>query len=159
MDLYTPTPIVLPVSDRVVGDTVIKQKARFAGLLHLQTDEGECNARITVRVSLYAADATAPDGYGPLLDGPGLSRYTAELVADNNTLVDKRDGSILLYNGKLAIRQLLSAQEWEEAAAPAYAMLQGDFFELLRENGLPGTIADMIRLHIQQADAMGRFAG
>ena len=65
MDTYTPTPIVLPVSNRVVGDTVIKQQARFASLLHLQTDEGECSARISVRVSLYAADATTPDGYGP----------------------------------------------------------------------------------------------
>jgi len=156
MPLYSPpqTTIELPVSDRVSGDTRFRQKALFLSLFHQQLPGGESSVRIVVRVRLYAADASAADGYGPQLTGPGLSSYEATLSADNRTLVDAADGT------QLAMRQLGQTEaEWQALVEsfPQPTMLQGDFFHALRESQ-PVQIGDMIRHHIQQADAMGRFA-
>jgi len=149
-----PTPVIeLPVADRVSGDTRVRQKARFVSLFHQQLGESS-DARITVRVSLYAADASAPAGYGAPLSGPGFSAYDAVLSADNRTLVDASNGAIL------AMQQLgQTAQEWEAVVAgfDQNTMLQGDFFGMLRDTQAVN-IGDMIRQHIAQADAMGRFA-
>lgn len=144
------TTIVVDVADRQLHDTRIRQRARFVELRHAQTESGECRATIIVVVSMYAADG---EQYGPRLTGAGFSDYMVELVAANDTLVDAVTGHIL------AIRTSQSAADWQaELDSHAQAtMLQGDFFELLRENQ-PILIGDMIRQHIQQADDMGRFA-
>ncbi len=144
------TLIEIPVADRVFLDSVIRQKARFVSLVHHQYESGESLAHIAVEVRLYAADG---DGFGPVLDGPGFAPYRVELAADNQTVVDAQTGAIL------AIRQGEAEADWQEKLT-GYAqpvMLQGDFFEYLREN-VDVRIGDMIRLHIAQADAMGRFA-
>lgn len=155
MPLISPphTHIELPVADRIVADTRIRQKCAFAMLRHTQNEAGECCAHIGVLVTLYAADDAAAEGFGRPLTGPGFSSYAAELVADNNTLVDAQTGAIQ------AIRQGENDASWRAKidAFPQPTMLQGDFFEYLRENQ-PVRIGDMIRQHIQQADAMGRFA-
>lgn len=146
---HTPTIIELPVADRVAGDTLIRQKARFVSLLHTQSPAGECRAVITVLVSLYAADGP---GFGPALQGLGFQNYTVELVAANDTLVDAETGQIL------AMHQGQDAETWQ-ALCNGYTrpvMLQGDWFEAIRETQ-PVLIGEMIRQHIQQADAMGRF--
>jgi hypothetical protein len=141
----------LAISDRQQGDTLIRQRARFLALAHGQSADGTCTATISVLVSLYAADG---DGYGELLTGPGLSPYAVTLTADNQTLVAVQTGQIL------AIRQGEQEAAWqaniEELSREQATMLQGDFFEALRAQ--PINIGDMIRQHIQQADAMGRFA-
>ncbi|TGE26901.1 hypothetical protein [Hymenobacter metallicola] len=87
MPLLKPeVPIIeMPVSDRISGDTRIKQKARFVSFNHLQDLNGRCEARITVNVTLHAADG---DGFGQPLTGLGFMSYNADLVADNNTVVD-----------------------------------------------------------------------
>lgn len=143
--------IELPVADRQQGDTRIRQRARFVGLAHGQSADGTCTATITVLVSLYAAEG---DGYGEPLTGPGFSPYSATLAADNQTLVAVESGQIL------AIRQGEQEAAWqakiEELSRERDTMLQGDFFEVLREQTIK--IGDMIRQHIQQADAMGRFS-
>jgi hypothetical protein len=155
-EAYTSDLIVIPVADRCVNDTRIKQKVRFLKLMHDQAeDTGECSAQIIVRVLLYAADASAPDGYGPLLSGPGLSSYTRTLVANNDTLVDPATGSIL------AIRDLNATQEdWENTidSFPQTTLFQGDFFHMMRRYS-PIDIEEMIIDHIRNADAMGHFAG
>lgn len=147
------TLIELPVADRVSGDTRIRQRARFLSLVHGQSSDGACTAVITVLVSLYAAQG---EDYGEALSGPGLSTYTVSLSADNQTLVDAGTGQIL------AIRQGEQPADWQaridELSQERTTMLQGDFFEYLRDNGLPGTMRQMIEQHIQQADEMGRFA-
>jgi len=156
MPLITPPPtqIELPVSARVSGDTRVLQKALFLSMFHQQLPNGAASVRIVVRVSLYAADATAPDGYGLPLSGAGFSAYEATLTADNSTLVDAADGT------QLAQHQLGQTEaEWQAVVAsfPQNTMLQGDFFLMLREHQ-PVQIGDMIRHHIEQADRMGRFA-
>jgi len=142
--------IEIDLADRVISGTILKQKATFMSLLHNQnTTTGESSAKITVKVSLYAAAGTA---YGVRLNGNGISDYTVDLLANNNTVVDATDGTIL------AIRGDESEDDWS-ALLDAYTqpvMLQGHFFEYLRENAQV-QIGAMIRQHIAQADAMGRF--
>jgi hypothetical protein len=100
---------------------------------------------------MYAA---AGEGYGPALTAAGFSTRTVDLAAANDTLVDAATGEIL------AINTGQQPAEWTAIIAgfEQDTMLQGDFFEYLRDNGLPGTIRQLIEHHIQQADAMGRFA-
>jgi len=151
---YPRTLIEVPVSDRVIADTRIKQKARFYSLLHTQEVNGVSRVIIKLLVSLYAADSAAPDGYGDKLISAGFSAYECELSADNNTLVDPAQAGAIL-----AIRGAATDAQWQ-ATIERFAqdtMLQGDFFEYLREQQ-PILIGEMIRHHIAAADAMGRFA-
>lgn len=145
---FSRTHIELPVADRLPG---IKQKARFVRLSHGQADNGQCDATITVLVTMYAADG---EGYGPALSGPGFSSYLVDLTADNNCLVDATTGAVL------ARRNGINSVDWQ-ATIDSFAqptMLQGDFFEYLREH-VDVRIGDLIRLHITQADAVpSRFA-
>ena len=122
-------------------------------LTHLESAQGECSATILLQIKLYAA---LGDGYGEELVGPGFSSYEKVLSADNSTLVDARPeeaGSVL------AVRSGENATQWQAVvdSFPQPTMLQGDFFAYLRDNGLPGTIRQLIEHHIQQADALGRF--
>ena len=151
---YTPSVIELAIADRIAGDTLIRQKARFLSLFHKQTPEGISSVQIVVRVCLYAAEG---QGYGPLLSGPGFSSYEATLGADNRTLVDARPEHA---GDVLATRELGQTEEAWQAVVDSYpqpTMLQGDFFEMLRDNQ-PVQIGDIIRRHIARADALGRFA-
>lgn len=143
--------IEVPVSDRVLGDTRIKQKARFTTLTHEQGLDGVSRATIRLVVTMYAA---AGDDFGPALTAAGFSTRTVDLTAANDTLVDAATGEIL------AINTGQQPAEWAAIVAsfPQDTMLQGDFFEYLRDHGLPGTIRQLLEHHIQQADAMGRFA-
>jgi hypothetical protein len=148
---HIPTPIEVSVSDRKVNDTTIKQKAVFQRLEHRIAYNDEARVAVTVLVELYAADG---DSYGEKLVGPGFAGYTVELVADNQTIVDVTTGEILAINTGYK-----SKMAWE-AEAQGYeqpVMFQGDFFELIRDNQ-PIVIGDLIRQHIAQADAMGKFA-
>jgi hypothetical protein len=152
---YTPPLIELPISDLQVGDTVIRRKARFESLLHQQDASGQSFVRIMVRVCPYAAEGS---GYGEALTGPGFASYQAQLGADNLTLVDATPGE--QAGAILAVRQLgQSDADWQDVADafPQPVMLQADFFVYLRENEAI-KIADVIRHHIQRADALGRFA-
>lgn len=137
------------MADRVIGDTIIRQLVRFVGLRHSQGPDGQCAAYVDVLVTMYAALGA---GRGPELNGAGFAPYAVSLVADNQTIVDAATGRIL------AIRQGENQADWLALAEgyPQDTMLQGDFFEQLREQ--PLRIGDMIRQHIAQADAMGRFA-
>jgi hypothetical protein len=127
---------------------------RFVSLLHEQNSNGECRALINIAVSMFSRKE---DGsLGKRLAGPGFNEYQVELVADNMSLVDLTPEN---FGGILLIRQAFSTvAEWEKALSEVtvQAMYQGDFFELLREQ-FPIRIGDMIRLHITQADQMGRF--
>jgi len=146
---YIPGLIELAVSDRIQDDTIIKQKVRFVSLLHSQDQSGVCVALI--RVLVFPFSAAAGD-FGAPLTGPYARAYETELVADNQTLVDAATGEIV------AIRYLLTAEQWQDMlASERQTMLQGDFFHYLRENA-DVRIGDMIRQHIAQANAMGRFA-
>ena len=152
MPLLSPprTFIEAEISDLVLLDTIIKRKVRFEAMHHHQDADGQCRATLFVRLYCYANAAGA---YGPQLEGPLFRASRRELYADNNCLVDAATGAIL------AVRDGRSAAEWETlpASFEQPTMLQGDFFEYLRENQ-PILIGELIRHHIQQADAMGRFA-
>ena len=151
LQAYPRTPITLPVADRRVADTLVRQQAMFLQLTHTQAEDGQCRATVTVRVDLYAA---AGDGYGQRLMGNGFSSYTVQLVAANDTLVDAQTGAILAIQlpGQSGADWQAHLDSFSQAT-----MLQGDFFEYLRENQ-PIKIGDMIRQYIQQADAAGKFA-
>lgn len=151
MPLLTPPRdlIQMPVADRRLGDTVVRQLATFVQLRHVQELNGECSAVIALRISLFAA---AGEGFGPALAGPGFSDYMAELRADNNCLVVAQTGKIL------AVRGNETEADWLERcnAFAGDTMLQGDFFRALRE-GQAVKIGEMIRQYIQNADAAGKF--
>lgn len=137
--------IEIPVTDRTFGDTTIKQKAIFNSLFHQQQASGECSAIINVTVRSYAS----VDGdYGVSLHDKGVPDRQISLSADNHSLVDMTTG------GLLAIRRMETNLEWNAIinSFEQPTMLQGDFFELLRENS-PIEIGDMIRQHIMLADA------
>lgn len=137
--------IILPVADKIAG--ILKQQARFVSLFHHQNDQGECSAKIVVLVTLHQADGTP-------LAGEQFPARIMELKAENDTLVAAATGQVL------AIRQGENDAAWQaritELSQGVDTMLQGDYFEYLRENE-PVRIGDLIRYHIQQADALGRF--
>jgi hypothetical protein len=148
---YTPTSIVLPVADRVLGTTVLKQLATFVSLHHDYDAHDQPQARIVVSVQMFGI---GPDGsLGPALVGDGFSKREIVLMAANDTLVDAATGEIL------AIRTFAAGENWQ-AVLDRYeqpTMLQGNFFEYLRDNAAIN-IGGLIRQHIQNADALGRFA-
>jgi len=156
---YTPPPFELEVSDRTEGQTTVKQKVRF---LRLEHDDELRTCLIHIRVTPYAV---APGGgYGPALLRPPFTSYPATLAAENNTLVDTRDGSILAV--RYAPRPggaLGTDADWQadiariEADATVPAMYQGDYFLMLRDTQSL-IIGDLIRHHILQANTLGRFA-
>lgn len=152
MPLVTPQNelIVINLTDRVFQNTTIKQKATFSGLEHRQNSDGVSSALIMVLVQ-YFADS---DGdYGVHLHDKGVPDVTKYLVADNDTVVDASTGAIL------AIKTDGNRDEWESIVNgyEQNVMLQGDFFGYLRDNASI-IIGDMIRQHIAQGDAMGKFA-
>lgn len=144
--------ITLDVQDRVYAGTTIKQKATFTRLAHTQS-ANTSNVAIDVRVSMYADDRGA---YGPELSGPGFQPYNRQLGADNDTLVNAQTGAILQVRKTGAGRE--SDDIWMAVAElhPEAVMFQADFFLMLRDTQ-PIKIGDMIRQHITQADALGRF--
>lgn len=146
----------MPVADLQVGNTLVRQKARFKSLYHEQTPAGQSFVRIVVIVSPYAAVAEG-DGFGPPLTGTVFKSYESTLSADNLTLVDVRPEQA---GNVLATRVLGQSDADWQAVVDSFeqpTMLQGDFFELLRDTQAVA-IGELIRLHIQRADALGRFA-
>lgn len=142
--------IEIPVTDRVFGDTTIKQKAIFNSLLHQQQPDGQCSAIINVTVRSFAnvIDEEGNSTYGVSLSDKGVPDRMLSLTADNNSLVELSSSSIL------ATRKYETNLEWDVIinSFPQETMLQGDFFELLRHYS-PIDIEDMIRQHILLADA------
>jgi len=153
---YTPPPFELEVSDLVRGGTRLKQKVRF---LRLEHDDAQRTATIRLLVLLFAL--AEGGGYGPPLIDPAFSSYNATITADNNRLVDMRNGAILTERYPLA--GPLSDADWAAAvarveASPVPAMYQGDYFLYLRDTQ-PLIIGEVIRSYIAQADATpSRFA-
>ena len=151
---YTRTIIELPVSSIEVGNTLVRQKVRFKSLYHEQTPAGQSFVLIAVTVSPYAAEG---EGYGPLLTGAMFKTYERTLSADNLSLVDVRPD---FAGDVLATRVLGQSDESWQAVVASFeqpTMLQGDFFELLRDTQ-PVAIGELIRKHIQRADELGRFS-
>ena len=148
--------IEIPISDLVIAGTTVKRKARFTKLIHEQVFTGECLALIEVYITLYAEDESTPDGFGPALTKKGFTTFSDTLSADNQTVVDAMPGATA--GDILAIRQGETEAAWQ-AKLTTYevpVMLQGDFFEYLRDNE-PVLIGAMIRKHILNADAMGKY--
>jgi hypothetical protein len=163
-----PTQIIeMPVADRVFGATVIKQKARYQKLI-IGDENGTTTVQLLVKVTQYAFDAET-GGYGAQLPVDFPERLIT-LLADNDTAVKPTDGTLLYIKmsnsaalncltGKLEEIPQTGGGTWRTylAAKPEPLALQGDFFSLLRDTQ-PVLIAGLIRQHIQQADAMGKFA-
>lgn len=143
------TPIILPVCDVKFGDTFFKQKAHFQQLTHTESPAGVCEATITVAVLRYAADGTAPDGFGDVL--PDLPARTFTLQAKNDTLVDLATGKVLASSTEPD----QNPYDWD-AKFTSPTMLQGDYFALLRDTQAVN-IGELIRQYIRQADELGRF--
>jgi hypothetical protein len=153
MPLISPSRDLIHVvlSDRVFDSTRFKQEAVFEMLEHRQqAATGESTATIALTVKSYADDNGS---FGVPLHDKGVPDKTVYLVADNNTVVDATTGTILFVftNESIPDREEIIAGFSQDVA------LQGDFFGLLRDNS-PIVIGDLIRLHIAQADAMGRFS-
>ena len=146
---FKSTPIEVVVSDRIINDTVIKQKAVFESLTHRQMN-GQSNAIIVLNVTMYASK----DGeFGEQLTGDGFLVRRKELTAANDTLVDANTGEVLAVNDTY-----MPTDEWVKTAEgfKQVVMFQGDFFEFLRDN-VAIEIGAVIRQHIANADKLGRF--
>lgn len=139
------TLIEINVVDRTFGDTTIKQKAIFNSLYHVQKDNGECSAIINVTVKSYASDK---GNYGASLSDLGVPDRFIQLTADNNSLVDATNGTVLVT------RKFETNADWDTITNgfTQQTMLQGDFFEMIREKS-PIEIGGLIRQHIGLADA------
>ena len=146
--------IEIPVSDRTPG---VKQKARWLNMTPSQDpDTGEVSIKAWVLVNPYAADDTAPDGYGAPLRGNGIDPYKVVLIADNNTAVDATTGEVLF------VRSTENHDEWQAKLQddPRQLLLQGDFFELLIAYS-PIAIGELLENFMRQADAppFSKFSG
>lgn len=152
---YSPPPFELEVSDLVRDKTTVKQKVRF---LRLEHDDVARTA--TVHILVIPHCVAAGGGYGEALTRPPFISYADSIVANNNRLVDARDGSILAerkFNTPTADADWLADIARVEASLVP-AMYQGDYFLYLRDNQ-PLVIGNVIRQYIQQADAApSRFA-
>jgi hypothetical protein len=142
---YQHTVIEVDVSDRIVNNTIIKQKARWLSMLAAQDALSDLlTVQVRVRVSLYANDNGE---YGPPLTGKGLSTYDVTLIADNNTAVNPGTGEVR------CIRNNETDEEWLTLVASHHEVLmyQGDWFaKLLNEQAV--MIAPMLRDFMLQAD-------
>jgi hypothetical protein len=142
--------IEIDLSDRVLNSTRWKQRAICSYFTCLQDEQGVCSVSLEVVVRSYSDDKGK---YGESLHLRGVPDRAVVIEANNQTLVDFATGAILL------VRSGENDIQWEQATA-AFAqetMLQGDYFEWLREQA-PLVIGELIRHHIRQADAIGRFA-
>jgi hypothetical protein len=157
----TRTLIDVVVSPRLGG--AITQRARFAKLTHTQNEAGISQVVVEVRVTMFDAIS------GIALRDKGFSERTESLLADNDTAVNPNDGTIMLMRnhevryeeGQLVISQDRTDETPEQFLArceeyEGTVMLQGDFFQLLRDFSNV-EIGELIVTHIQQADQMGRF--
>jgi hypothetical protein len=145
--------ITANVSDRVIGGVVVaKQRATYQSMsIEQNRSSGEMSIVMVVLVSLFAVSVTGE--YGEAIpEGQGFHSYPVRLYANNLTAVTL-DGTIK------HIRQQETQEQWAELLAndPDPLMLQGDFFEYVRDNQ-PLKIGDLIRQHIANADQMGRFS-
>lgn len=142
--------IEIDLSDRVLNSTRWKQRAICSYFTCLQDEQGVCSVSLEVVVRSYSDDKGK---YGESLHLRGVPDRAVVIEANNQTLVDFATGAILL------VRSDENDVEWEQATAafPQKTMLQGDYFEWLREN-TPLVIGELIRFHILQADARGRFS-
>ena len=169
--LYNPLTdfvILVDISDRVFGHTVIKQRALFKRLTHLDEPENP-SFKMDITVQLYAQQV---DGsYGERLQGNGFRDYERQLSADNDSAVDPNTGKILLMRSHTSTQDeadtITFSQQWPaESQADFLARceadertltLQGLFFLMLRAYS-PIDMEELIRTHIAQADVMGRFS-
>ena len=150
---FTPSPIELRVSNKALpGGGRLGQRARFWQFGHTQSPDQLAQSTVLIKVIVTAHDLVGEE-LGDELSAQGFVPRIVELSADNTTLVEAATGAILadLRGLNLVERQ---------AAIDGFAqdtLLQGDFFELLRDTA-PVKIGDLLRQHLQQADALGRFA-
>ncbi|WP_375418138.1 hypothetical protein [uncultured Hymenobacter sp.] len=154
---YPHDPILLDVCDRRQGDLLVKQRVEFLRLTHDDSQRGFPSARIDLKIWLYSPDG---DGYGERLQYPLPDSYPDFLTADNDTLVDVSDPASPDFGRILAIRSPEFGADWEAEQAKFEhlpTMLQGNFFLLVRDTQQINLRALLLH-HIQQADAMGRFA-
>lgn len=139
--------IEVEVSSRIIADTVVRQLVRYVKLTDEKTDSGECIVSILVKVFLHADHAGS---LGERLSGPGFSPYEVYLYANNQTLVDAATGEILL------IRSGETEAEWQQkvtaAAEQRDVMLQGDYFDLLRQRAVE--IEPLVVQNIRAADVL-----
>ena len=155
---YSPAPFELEVADLVRDQTTVKQKARFTRLEH---DDAARTCIVHILVTPYAL--ATDGGYGEALTRPPFAAYADTIVANNNRLVDMRDGSILAERRKKADGTPGTDADWQQAiedaeASGVPAMYQGDYFCYLRDN-VDLNIGSVIRRYIEQADATpSRFA-
>ncbi len=152
------TPIEIWLNNRVVGGTECLQLAHSIGFTYQQGRTGPVALQIKMIVSLFSLP-TAEQPTPILLDGtPGFEKHGREafLTADNNTLVDDADGSLL------AQREPEETEEQWAARIKALSVncdtrLQLDHFEDQRDNGLIAFGA-LLRSHIMFADkGLNRF--
>ena len=142
--------IKIPVADRIVGDTRVKQLAQVIGFTHDHDPVTQLGVTVVkVLITCYAVDAET-GGYGPQLQGPQFNTtYQLRLVADNDTLVHAQTGAIVARRDKSQV----SLAPWFKLANehPEPVAFQGDFFLAVRRG--PVVVNDILTAHVLNADA------
>lgn len=149
---YQQPPILVEISDRVIGATTVKRKVQLSQLLYQQSGNAT-TVILYITVQLFAANA---DGsYGEALSGHGgFQDYQDTLVADNSQIVDPATGAII---GDAALMNDPASFQVGGALANDKAyMYEGEFFRQLAATQAVA-IDPMITGKIQNADAIHRF--
>jgi hypothetical protein len=146
--------IIINVSDRRIGDTIIKQRAIYLGLSE-NANPNTPGVVVNTEVRMYAADATAPDGYGPELTGEGFYPRPVPLVGNNDYLIDLTTGQVLAERRRQPKNGLPphTEAEWqaEIRTFPQPCMLQGTQFAYARTYE-QFNITDLVTRHMELAN-------
>lgn len=174
---YQEPQIVVEIADLVIGNTVIKRKARFDSLHYSQTTPqstpgpfpGSVSTtpaqEVVIMVTILSFAANADGSYGESLEGkPGFASYTRPLRATNTTLVDASTGVVIgeatLLNDPAATQDAYTDGFGVQHPAGVLHgkdyMYEDEFFRRLASN-MPVIVDDLIGQYMVSASANGRY--
>jgi hypothetical protein len=134
--------ITINLPDTVIANTVLKRKATCETMIY--------NLKSRSLATSWRIDYFANNGgnYGDIIDVPGISSFTRELIADNTSIFDTSTGKV--------VKQ--SELDADPAKYNASTTLWGefDFYQYVGANQ-PSIIHNLIIQAGQQAAADNRF--
>lgn len=146
---YTYSPIIINLSNKIIGSTILKRKAQVNELLI-----SPVSGRVIVSITVLPFSQDANDAYGVALDGnTNIIRQTLSFTADNNQLVDVADGSVL------GPASLLDDPQSEDEGHPLNGktyMREFDYLMQISES-TPIIINQLIRAKIEELDLRGKI--
>jgi hypothetical protein len=163
---YQKPQIVVPISDLVMGSTIVKRKARFDSMTYSQSSGNmplapgffgntiQSPGSVVINLTIQHFATTENGGYGEILDGKrGFSSYNQTLTADFRTLVDAETGEVICDISEF--QKVESVLEGGILYNRNF-MHENEFFRRLAEN-VPTIVDDLIEQYIITASDNGTF--